>query len=313
LIEAAEKGKQSVCVVEVRARFDERQNIEWSRALERAGVHIVYGFPVMKVHAKATLIIRREGSALRRYVHVGTGNYHSVTAEIYEDFGLFTADPDIAADIADLFNYVTGFGKPQRFRKLLVAPFNLREELIGHIRHAAAAAAKGEKAVISIKVNSLTHEAIIRELYAASQAGVRINLVIRGICSLRPGIKGLSDNITVRSVLGRFLEHSRIFNFETKGNSVWLMGSADLMPRNLDNRLEVVVPVTDVASRKRLAQAFETLLEDNTAWHLLPDGTWRRQTPAKDAKPRPAQPTFMRSVRRRRGRPRAAAAVAKRK
>ena len=171
LIEAAEKGKQSVCIVELRARFDERQNIEWSRALERVGVHVVYGFPTKKVHAKATLIVRREGDVLRRYVHVGTGNYHSVTAEIYEDFGLFTADPDIVADVADLFNYVTGFGKPQRFRKLLVAPFDLREQLIAHIRRVASAAEAGEKAKITMKVNSLTDEAIIGELYAASRGG----------------------------------------------------------------------------------------------------------------------------------------------
>jgi polyphosphate kinase len=305
LIEAAEKGKQSVCVVELRARFDERQNIEWSRALERVGVHVVYGFPTKKVHAKATLIVRREGDVLRRYVHVGTGNYHSVTAEVYEDVGLFTADPDIAADVADLFNYVTGFGKLQRFRKLLVAPFDLREQLIAHIRRVAKAAGAGEKAKITMKVNSLTDEAIISELYAASEAGVRIMLIVRGICCLRPGVKGMSENIEVRSVLGRFLEHSRIFNFETKESSVWLLGSADLMPRNLDNRLEVVVPVEDPACRKRLAASFALLLEDNTSWALQPDGTWVREAPRKDAKARPAQAALMRSARRRR-RPRAA-------
>ena len=300
LIEAAEKGKQSVCVVELRARFDERQNIEWSRALERVGVHVVYGFPTKKVHAKATLIVRREGDVLRRYVHVGTGNYHSVTAEIYEDVGLFTADPDIVADVADLFNYVTGFGKPQRFRKLLVAPFDLREQLIAHIRRVAKAAEAGEKAKITMKVNSLTDEAIISELYAASEAGARITLIVRGICCLRPGMKGISENIVVRSVLGRFLEHSRIFNFETKESSVWLLGSADLMPRNLDNRLEVVVPVEDPECRKRLAASFALLLEDNTSWLLQPDGTWVREAPGKDAKPRPAQAALMRSARRRR-------------
>jgi polyphosphate kinase len=300
LIEAAEKGKQTVCVVELRARFDERQNIEWSRALERVGVHVVYGFPTKKVHAKATLIVRREGDVLRRYVHVGTGNYHSVTAEIYEDIGLFTADPDIAADVADLFNYVTGFGKPQRFRKLLVAPFDLREQLIAHIRRVAGAAKAGQKAKIRIKVNSLTDEAIISELYAASEAGVRVTLIVRGICCLRPGVKGMSENIEVRSILGRFLEHSRLFNFETKDSSMWFLGSADLMARNLDNRLEVVVPVEDAACRKRLEASFEALLEDNTAWLLEPDGTWVRESPGKDAKPRHAQSTLMRSARRRR-------------
>jgi polyphosphate kinase len=300
LIEAADKGKQTVCVVELRARFDERQNIEWSRALERVGVHVVYGFPTKKVHAKATLIVRREGDVLRRYVHVGTGNYHSVTAEIYEDIGLFTADPDIAADVADLFNYVTGFGKPQRFRKLLVAPFDLREQLIAHIRRVAGAAKAGQKAKIRIKVNSLTDEAIISELYAASEAGVRVTLIVRGICCLRPGVKGMSENIEVRSILGRFLEHSRLFNFETKDSSMWFLGSADLMARNLDNRLEVVVPVEDAACRERLEASFEALLEDNTAWLLEPDGTWVRESPGKDTKPRHAQAMLMRSARRRR-------------
>jgi polyphosphate kinase len=300
LIEAAESGKQSVCVVELKARFDERRNIEWSRALERAGVHVVYGFPNMKVHAKTTLIIRREGGALRRYVHVGTGNYHSVTARTYEDFGLFTADPEIAADVADLLNYVTGFGKPQRFRKVLVAPFNLREGLIAHIRRVGEAAADGRKGWIRIKVNNLTDEAIIDELYAASGSGARVSLIVRGICCLRPGVKRLSENIEVRSVVGRFLEHSRVFNFETKESSVWLMGSADLMPRNLDNRLELVVPVDDFASRQRLAAAFTSLLDDNASWLLRPDGTWKRTSPGKDAKPRSSQETLMRSARRRR-------------
>jgi polyphosphate kinase len=303
LIEAAEKGKQSVCVVELRARFDERQNIEWSRALERVGVHVVYGFPTKKVHAKATLVVRREGDVLRRYVHLGTGNYHSLTAEIYEDFGLFTADPDIAADVADLFNYVTGFGKPQRFRKLLVAPIDLREQLIAHIRRVAAAAEAKKKAKITIKVNSLTDEAIISELYAASEAGASITLIVRGICCLRPGVKGMSKNIEVRSILGRFLEHSRIFNFETKDSSIWLLGSADLMPRNLDNRLEVVVPVEDPACRKRLAASFALLMEDNTSWRLESDGSWVREAPGKDVKPRAAQAALMRSARRRRRAP----------
>ncbi len=300
LIAAAESGKQSVCVVELKARFDERRNIEWSRELERAGVHVVFGFPNMKVHAKLTLVVRREGGSLRRYVHLGTGNYHSATARLYEDFGLFTADPAIAADAADLLNHVTGFGKPQRFRKLLVAPFNLREKLAQHIRATAEAAASGEKAAIRIKVNSLSDEGIIDELYAASQAGVRVSLIVRGICCLRPGVKGLSENIEVRSVLGNFLEHSRVFNFETKQGSMWFIGSADLMPRNLNNRLEVLVPVEDPASQRRLDGAFKALLGDNTSWLLGPDGTWRREQVAKDDKPRSAQAVLMRSTRRRR-------------
>ena len=201
LIEAAENGKQSVCLVELKARFDERRNIEWSRALERAGVHVVYGFPNLKIHAKTTLVVRREGGGLRRYVHIGTGNYHSLTARVYEDFGLFTADHEIAADVADLFNYLTGFGRPQRFRKLLVAPFNLRDRLIEEIRRVAAGGrGAARRRGSGSRSNALTDQAIIDELYDASQAGAKIDLIVRSICSLRPGVKGLSENIRVRSV-----------------------------------------------------------------------------------------------------------------
>jgi polyphosphate kinase len=300
LVEAAEDGKQSVCLVELKARFDERRNIEWSRALEHAGVHVVYGFPNLKIHAKATLVVRREGSSLRRYVHLGTGNYHAVTARAYEDFGLFTADQEIAADVADFFNYVTGFGKPQRFRKLLVAPFTLRDGLIERIRDAADTASSGREARIRIKVNALTDGAIIEELYAASQAGVRIDLVTRSICAVRPGVKGLSENIEVRSVVGRFLEHSRVFNFQARGRSSWLIGSADLMPRNLDHRLEIVTPVEDVRAQQRLAAVLDTLLTDNTAWRLRSDGSWQQLGPKKGEKPLAAQSALMRSARRRR-------------
>ncbi|HEY2073734.1 MAG TPA: polyphosphate kinase 1, partial [Gaiellaceae bacterium] len=236
LIEAAENGKQSVCLVEIKARGDERRNIEWSRAMEQAGVHVAYGFPSLKIHAKMTLVVRREGGVLRRYVHIGTGNYNSVTARGYEDFGLFTADEDIAADVADLFNYVTGFGRPAHFRKLLVAPFTLRQRLIDEIRGVAAAARAGKKARIRIKVNGLTHTEVIDELYAASEAGARIELIVRGMCALRPGVPGLSENIRVRSVLGRFLEHSRLYFFEAGDRTSFYLGSADVMPRNLDHR-----------------------------------------------------------------------------
>ena len=300
LVEAAEDGKQSVCLVELKARFDERRNIEWSRALERAGVHVVYGFPDLKIHAKATLVVRREGGALQRYVHVGTGNYHAVTARLYEDFGMFTADQEIAADVADLFNYVTGFGKPQRFRKLLVAPFTLREGLIERIRQAATAAAAGKPARIRIKVNALTDGAIIEELYLASQAGVKIDVIARSICSLRPGVKGMSENIQVRSVVGRFLEHSRVFNFVAGKTSSWLIGSADLMPRNLDHRLEIVMPVEDPKAQQRLSSVFDVLLEDNTIWRLGRDGTWQRLSPKKGERPLLGQTALMRSARRRR-------------
>src|SRR5579862_3488510 len=211
LIEASERGKQTVCLVEIKARGDERRNIEWSRALEQSGVHVVYGFPGLKLHAKTTLVVRREAGRLRRYVHVGTGNYNTVTARVYEDFGLFTADEDIAADVADLFNHLTGFGRPGQFRKLLVAPFTLRERLIEEIRLVAGAAEAGKKARIRIKVNGLTHPQVIDELYARSEAGAKVELLVRGVCSLRPGVPELSEHIRVRSVIGRFLEHSRLF------------------------------------------------------------------------------------------------------
>lgn len=300
LIEAAENGKQSVCIVEIKARGEERRNIEWSRAMEQAGVHVAYGFPSLKIHAKMTLVVRREGGVLRRYVHIGTGNYNSVTARGYEDFGLFTADEDIAADVADLFNYVTGFGRPAHFRKLLVAPFTLRQRLLDEIRGVAAAARAGKKARIRIKVNGLTHTEVIDELYAASDAGVRIELVVRGMCSLRPGVPGLSENIRVRSVLGRFLEHSRLFVFEAGDRTACYFGSSDLMPRNLDHRVEVVTPVEDVAIQSELAATLDTLLSDNTSsWELRPDGRWERVRPKKDARVRSAQATMMRRARRR--------------
>ena len=277
MIEASERGKQSVCLVELKARFDEQRNIEWSRALESAGVHVVYELPNIKIHAKTILVVRREGDTLRRYVHIGTGNYHAETARLYEDAGLFTADEDIAADIAELFNHLTGFGHPQRFRKILVAPFTLRSRLIDEIRRVAAAAAAGAPARIRLKLNALTDPTLIEELYDASTAGAQIDLVIRGICSLRPGVPGMSENILVRSILGRFLEHSRIFVFEAEGTQRVFMGSADLMPRNLDHRIEVVVPVEDTSARNELLSVLDILLEDNaTAWSLGPDGQWSR-------------------------------------
>jgi polyphosphate kinase len=300
LIEAAESGKQSVCLVELKARFDERRNIEWSRALETAGVHVVYGFPNLKIHAKATLVVRREGGTLQRYVHVGTGNYHAVTARLYEDFGLFTADQDIAADVADFFNYVTGFGKPVRFRKILVAPFTLRDRLIDQIVRVTDVASAGKPARIRIKVNHLTDDAIIERLYAASQAGVKVDLIVRSVCALRPGVKDMSENITVRSVLGRFLEHSRVYHFEAKGKSAWFIGSADLMPRNLDHRLEIVVPVEDGRGQQRLNSTLDALLEDRTAWILQSDGTWQQPHVKKGEGPQSGQTVLMRAARRRR-------------
>jgi polyphosphate kinase len=300
LVECAEAGKQSVCLVELKARFDEHKNIEWSRALERAGVHVVYGFPNLKIHAKMTLIVRPEEGVLRRYVHLGTGNYHSLTARIYEDLGLFTADEDIAADVADLFNHITGFGRPQRFRKLLVAPFGLREGLIDEIQLVTAAAKAGKTARIRFKVNALTDPKIIQALYAASQAGAEIDIFARSISSLWPGLDGISETIRVRSVLGRFLEHSRVFAFQAGKRSVYYLGSADLMPRNLDNRLEILAPVENTLIQQRLSGVFDVLLQDNfQAWDLRPDGTWRRSRPKKDEARRGTHDVLMRKAVRR--------------
>src|SRR5215475_3629134 len=300
LIDAAERGKQTVCLVEIKARGDERRNIEWSRALEQAGFHIVYGFPGLKIHAKTTLVVRREAGQLRRYVHLGTGNYNAVTARAYEDFGLFTADEDIAADVADLFNHLTGFGRPVDFRKLLVAPFTLRERLIEEIRLVAEAAEAGKKARIRIKVNGLTHPQVVDELYAASAAGARIDLLVRGVCSLRPEVPGLSEHIRVRSILGRFLEHSRLFMFEANDRSTCFMGSADRMPRNLDHRVEVVTPIEDVAVQAELSSTFEALWRDTaTSFELEPGGGWQRVQPKKDERPRSGQQVLMRRARRR--------------
>jgi polyphosphate kinase len=299
LIEAAEDGKQSVCLVELKARFDERRNIEWSRKLERAGVHVVYGYPSLKIHLKATLVVRREGDRLRRYVHVGTGNYHAYNARTYEDFGLFTADEEIAADVADLFNHLTGFGKPQKFRKIVVAPYDLRDRLVDEIRRVAKTARDGKPARIRIKVNALTDPAIIDELYEASSAGARVDAIVRSICALRPGVKGLSENVHVRSVLGRFLEHSRVFHFERDGQSSWLIGSADLMPRNLDNRLELVVPIENERLRSRLSSVLDTLLADNSgAWELDAEGVWRRLRPAKGQRARHAHDVMIKNASR---------------
>jgi polyphosphate kinase len=296
LTAASERGTQSVCLVELKARFDEGRNIEWAQSLEKAGVHVVYGYADLKIHAKTTLVVRREGEAMRRYVHVGTGNYHALTARLYEDVGLFTADEDIAADVADLFNLLTGFARPARFRKLLVAPWWLRKGLVSEIRRVAQAGTAGR---IRIKLNSLADAEIVDELYAASQAGVEIDVVARSICALRPGVEGLSETIRVRSILGRFLEHSRLYNFATPERDVWYLGSADLMARNLDHRIEILAPVEEPAAHSRLDAVFEALLKDNTlAWELRPDGTWTRAAARKGTRRNGAQATLMRRARR---------------
>jgi polyphosphate kinase len=298
LIECAEEGKQSVCLVELKARFDERRNIEWSRALEQAGVHVVYGFSDLKIHAKMTLVVRREGGTLRRYAHIGTGNYHAATARLYEDVGIFTADEDIASDVADLFNYITGFGRPRRFRKLLVAPFTLRSGLVEEIRAVAAAAAKGDAARIRLKVNHLVDPGIVKELYAASQAGARIDVIARTTCALRPEVPGLSENIRVRSIVGRFLEHSRIYAFEAGDRATTYIGSPDLMQRNLDHRIEVLVPVENARVRQDVHTILDSALADDTdAWLLGPDGSWTRAAPGD--KPHSHHATMTRRTRAR--------------
>jgi len=286
LIDCAEEGKQAVCLVELKARFDERRNIEWSRELEQAGVHVVHGFPDMKIHAKMTLVVRREAGGLKRYVHIGTGNYHASTARLYEDVGIFTADEEIAADVADVFNYVTGFGRPQRFRKLLVAPFEMRKRLVGEIRAVTAAAKASERARIRLKLNNLVDPTVINELYAASAAGARVEICARSVCMLQPGIEGLSENISVRSILGRFLEHSRIYSFEAGANASVFIGSADLMPRNLDRRVEVLVPIENARARQELQAVLDSVFADDVhAWTLASDGSWSPVGPAKAGKP----------------------------
>jgi polyphosphate kinase len=300
LIEASESGKQSVSLIELKARFDERRNIGWSRSLEQAGVHVVYGYPHLKIHAKTTLVVCREGDELRRYVHLGTGNYNVITAQGYEDYGLFTADPEIAADVADLFNHLTGFGRPQSFRKILVAPFGLREALVERIRAVGRAAEAGKAASIRLKVNNLNDEGIIAELYEASQSGARIDVVARSICTLQPGVPGLSETIRVRSILGRFLEHSRLFVFEAGGKAEYFLGSADLMTRNLDHRIELIAPVEDGRAQQEIARAFDVWLADNaSAWELSPEGRWMKLRPKKGDRGRQSQAVFMRNARAR--------------
>jgi polyphosphate kinase len=257
-------------------------------------VHVAYGFPDLKIHAKMTLIVRREGDQLRRYAHIGTGNYHAATARLYEDLGIFTADEEITADVADLFNYITGFGRPQKFRKLLVAPFTLRSGLVDEIRAVAAAASDGKHARIRLKLNHLVDPKIVDELYAASQAGARIDIVARSTCALRPGVEGVSENVHVRSIVGRFLEHSRIYSFEAGERVATYIGSPDLMQRNLDHRIEVLVPVENARVRQEIHAVLDSAFEDDTnAWSLGPSGEWTRVAAGK-SKPHSHHETMMR-------------------
>ncbi len=278
LIEAAEKGKQAVCLVELKARFEERQNIGWSRALEEVGAHVVHGIPGLKTHAKAILVVRRERGGVRHYVMVGTGNFHAKNARLYEDFGLFTTNRELGQEVADLFNSLTGYGHPARERKILVAPHWLREPLIAEIDRTVAAHEADEPARIVMKMNALVDQRIIEALYRASQAGVPIDLNIRGICCLIPGLPGVSETITVHSVVGRFLEHSRIYSFHRGEEHIYYIGSADLMPRNLDTRVELLTPVEDPELWGELEDTLERCLADDTfAWTLDSEGAWSRR------------------------------------
>jgi polyphosphate kinase len=283
LIEASEAGKQAVCLVELKARFDESANIKWARALEEAGVHVVYGIPGLKTHVKCILVSRREGDGVRNYVHIGTGNYNPKTSRLYTDFGLFTADPEIGDDIAEMFNYLTGYARPTGYRKVLVAPFNLKEGIVGEIDRTIEAHSSERPARIRMKMNSLLDAPCIRALYRASQAGVQVDLNVRGICALRPGVEGVSENIRVVSIVGRFLEHSRIFSFERPGEQRIYIGSADLMPRNLYNRVELLAPVEDEANQEQLTDVLDRAFADNTSsWELGSDGVWSRRAANRD-------------------------------
>jgi polyphosphate kinase len=273
LIEASENGKQSVCLVEIKARGDERRNIEWSRALEQAGVHVVYGLIGLKTHCKTALVVRREGSTIRRYCHVGTGNYNPKTARLYEDVGLLTASPEIGADLTDLFNSLTGYSRKVSYRNLLVAPHSVRRGIIERIEREIEAKRAGGDGRIRMKMNALVDEQVIDALYRASQAGVRVEVVVRGICALRPGAEGFSENIVVRSILGRFLEHSRVIHFNAI-NEFWI-GSADMMHRNLDRRVEVMAQVKDPRLTEELSGVFDSAMDPATrCWELGPDGHW---------------------------------------
>ena len=284
LIDAAEAGKQVVVLVEVKARFDEQANIGWARMLERAGCHVVYGLVGLKTHCKTALVVRQEGGQLRRYCHIGTGNDPHRTARLYEDFGLLTADPEVGADLTELFNSLTGYGRQSAYRRLLVAPHGIRSGLLDRIEDEIAKAAAGEPALIQFKVNALVADQICDALYRASRAGVAVDLMVRGMCTLRPGVPGLSENIRVRSILGRFLEHSRIFRFgaDSQTADYWI-GSADLMDRNLDRRVEALVRVTDPAARAELGEVLALSMgEQCEAFVLGQDGTWTRRTPTPD-------------------------------
>jgi polyphosphate kinase len=290
LIDATERGKQAVALVELQARFDERMNIHWAKAMEEAGVHVVYGQPSLKTHAKCVLVVRREGDGVRNYVHIGTGNYHSATARLYTDFGLFTTDEQIGADVADMFNYLTGYGRPLHYRKVLTAPNQLRDGLIDQIDRTIASHSPESPGRIAMKMNALVDGRCIRALYRASQAGVRVDLNVRGICCLRPGLPEISENIRVVSIVGRLLEHSRIYAFERDGEYTIYISSADLMPRNLDHRVELAAPIETPELRAELLDTLERAFADNqSSWELDGEGVWHRRSPGPGERPRNLQ------------------------
>ena len=283
LIEAAESGKQVVVLVEIKARFDEIANINWARTLEQAGCHVVYGVVGLKTHSKLCMVVRREGDRLRRYVHIGTGNYNPLTARVYEDFGLLTADETLSADVGALFNYLTGYSRQASYGSLIVAPYEMRNRILSLIALVASRTNRSEPGHIAIKLNHLVDESVIDALYGASQAGVKIELLVRGICAARPGVPGLSDSMRVRSVLGRFLEHSRVFYFANGGEEEVLIGSADMMHRNLDRRVEALVRVTSPELRERLKTVLDLAFADDClAWTLDAHGEWHSPDPAPD-------------------------------
>jgi len=287
LLEASERGKQVAVLLELKARFDEESNIGWARMLEQAGVHVVYGMLGLKTHSKIAMAVRQEGEGIRRYLHLATGNYNAITSRIYEDFGMFTCDEAIGADASDLFNYLTGYSTKQDYRKLLVAPFNLRQRLEALIRREIGHASAGRKAHLILKANSVVDPRIINTLYEASQAGVKIDLLVRGMCCLRPGLKGVSENITVTSIVGQYLEHSRLFYFLNGGQDEIYLGSADLMQRNLDHRVEVVFPLEKPEHIRYLRdQVLETYLQDNLRARVMqPNGQYKRRKPGSGLEP----------------------------
>ena len=294
LIQAAENGKQVAVLVELKARFDEANNINWARTLERAGGHVVYGLVWLKTHTKVVLAVRRDDDGLRRYVHIGTGNYNPKTAKLYTDLGLLSCRQDLGADLTDLFNYLTGYSRQQSFRKLLIAPVNLRSRMIELIDREIGHTRNGRPGRIVAKMNSLVDPPIIQALYRASQAGVSIDLIIRGICCLRPGVPGVSDNIRVISIVGRLLEHSRVFYFANNGDDEVYIGSADWMPRNLTRRVEAVTPIEEQALKQDLQEILGIMLADTrNAWELQPDGQYLQRLPLPGAKPESSQAQLM--------------------